>query len=218
MNVIIFGATGLVGHATLLELLNHPDINMVCSPQRRSQNIRHNKLHEVIQLQFDPDFVEGLSDEIKEKVDVIICALGTTIAKAGTSEKFRAIDFDLAFSTAKLAQKMDAKFLVVSAAGANSNSPIFYNRVKGELEEAIKNLNLKSWIIFHPSLLIGKRTEKRTAEGLGIKFYKTLKPLLPKNLKALFGTEIDQLAKKIVDVSVEKNNESRVIGPLEISA
>ena len=104
------------------------------------------------------------------KVDVIVCCLGTTMKKAGSQRRFREVDLDYPLKAAELGKSKGARaFILMSAIGASSSSTIFYNRVKGELEDALRELGYPYLSIYHPSLLLGDRREQRTAEALGIK-------------------------------------------------
>jgi uncharacterized protein YbjT (DUF2867 family) len=101
-------------------------------------------------------------------VDQIVCALGTTIKKAGSRAAFRKVDFDYPLNAARIGLKKGVRhFLLVSALGANSGSRIFYNRVKGELEDQLRSLGYRAVTIARPSLLIGPRKEFRLLERIG---------------------------------------------------
>jgi uncharacterized protein YbjT (DUF2867 family) len=101
-------------------------------------------------------------------VDQIICALGTTIKKAGSRAAFRTVDFDYPLAVAKLGLSQGARhLLLVSALGANSKSRVFYSRVKGELEDQLRSLRYRAVTIARPSLLIGPRKEFRLFERIG---------------------------------------------------
>ena len=98
-------------------------------------------------------------------VDAIVCALGTTMRQAGSRERFRRVDFDYPLEAARLGRARGAAhFLLVSALGANPRSRVFYNRVKGEIEEALGALNFPALTIVRPSLLLGTRREFRLGE------------------------------------------------------
>ena len=101
-------------------------------------------------------------------VDQILCALGTTIKDAGSQEAFRRVDFDYPVAAAKLGLERGAThFLLVSALGANADSRIFYSRVKGEVENALRTLGYRSITIVRPSLLLGNRDQPRVGEEIG---------------------------------------------------
>jgi len=100
--------------------------------------------------------------------DIVVCALGTTIKKAGSREAFHKVDFHYAFELSKAAFEQGAEhFLLVSAKGAAVDSRFFYNRVKGELEDALAKLGYARLSIFRPSLLKGDRREFRAGEEVG---------------------------------------------------
>jgi uncharacterized protein YbjT (DUF2867 family) len=107
-------------------------------------------------------------DGCEERADVALCALGTTLKAAGSREAFRAVDHDVVVRFARAAHRAGARgFGVVSAVDADARSQIFYNRVKGEMEEAVRAIGFKSLVIARPSLLLGERGERRFLEGLG---------------------------------------------------
>jgi len=115
----------------------------------------------------DFDAMEAQPDAFQ--VDVLICCLGTTLKKAGSREAFRKVDHDYALKAAQMARNAGARALILmSAIGASSQSPVFYNRVKGELEDNVRALKFPYLAIYHPSLLLGQRKEARTAEALGV--------------------------------------------------
>jgi uncharacterized protein YbjT (DUF2867 family) len=111
-------------------------------------------------------------DQLEKQADLfgaenIFCALGTTMRQAGSEAAFRRVDYEYPLSIARLGLAAGAKhFLLVSAAGANAASRIFYNRVKGELEDSITGLGYQSLTIIRPSFLLGERTDVRRMERL----------------------------------------------------
>ncbi len=102
-------------------------------------------------------------------VDTAFCALGTTIRRAGSQAAFRRVDHDYPIAFAKRAKRLGVStFLLVSAVGARADSRVFYNRVKGEVEDAIRAIGFERVIIARPSVLVGDRAEVRPAELIGI--------------------------------------------------
>lgn len=157
---LLFGATGLVGSFCLQQLLAHPAYSRVIAFTRRPLKVKHAKLEEQI-VNFDqPDTFSHL---IKGD-DLYIC-IGTTMAKAGSKAAFYKVDFTYCFQAAKAASinKVN-QLLLVTAVGANRDSFFFYNRVKGDLEEAVKALPFWATHIFQPSALLGERNENRWGE------------------------------------------------------
>ena len=161
---ILIGATGLIGTALLDQLLEDDDYVRIIVLHRRSTGIQHTKLEEHI-IDFDQP------EEWKHLVkgDVLFSTLGTTIKTAGSQDAQYKVDYTYQFETAKVAAENDvATYVLVSSAGANPNSNMFYPRIKGELEEAVKNLSFDSINILQPSILDGDRKEFRFGEKVGL--------------------------------------------------
>lgn len=157
---LVAGANGLVGASLLEALLVAPDFSRVIAVTRRPIAREHPKLANRI-VQFDKlePQLGGMS------CDVAFCCLGTTLREAGSREAFRRVDFDyaLAFARASRAAHCE-RFVVITAAGAASDSRHFYLRVKGELEAALIEMGLPSLDIFQPGLLLGLRRQLRPLE------------------------------------------------------
>ena len=169
---LLAGATGLVGGHLLEYLLASPRHSRVVAVTRQPLELTHDKLNNLV-VDFD-----DLEDGIRAagiKADEAYCALGTTIKKAGSQAAFRKVDFDYETAFARAALAAGAKrFALVSAVGASASSSIFYSRVKGETEEAIRAMGFPALHIFQPGVLLGKRGEARPAEQLAI----TVTPIL----------------------------------------
>lgn len=196
MKVVIVGASGLVGSILLNKLLNDPLILQVISFSRRPLEAQNTKLTQIIASSLED--LEKFSDQLVG--DFYFCCLGTTIKTAGTKENFIKVDLDAVVHFAEIAKKHHAKsFVVISSMGADSNSIFFYNKTKGQMEEAISKLGLPCVTIFRPSLLIGKRAEKRAAENFAIKTYSALEPILPQALCRAFGTKAEVLSGKMLE-------------------
>lgn len=181
--VILAGATGLVGHELLACLLEDPAVAAVHVLGRREPPVRHAKLaaHRV-------DFAAPLT--ALPAADEVYLALGTTIKTAGSQQAFRAVDFDANLAVASAALRAGARRAgLVSAMGADARSRIFYNRVKGELEQALAGLPFDGLVIARPSLLLGDRSAlgqpPRAGERLGMALGKALDVLMPANLKPI---------------------------------
>ena len=204
---LIIGATGLVGEECLKELLASSIYEKVIVLARKQPQMENPKLKTIV---VDFDKLEAYKPEIK--ADDIYCTIGTTIAKAGSQAAFKKVDYEIPLRVAEIAKQNGAKkFILVSAMGANSGSGIFYSRVKGELEDALKKLNYDSLIIFRPSLLIGNRKEKRTGEAIGVFVAKKLSFLFTGPLKKYRGTPVEVLAKKMVQFGIEENSGMRIV-------
>lgn len=173
-SALILGATGLVGSHCLELLLEDDRYSRVRAPTRRPLGKRHAKL-EVCQVDFDA--LAG--DAERFAVDDVYCCLGTTMARAGTEAAFRRVDHDYPVQAAELAVARGAEqFLLISSIGADPQSRIFYNRVKGEAEAAVKRLPFRAVWVLRPSLLVGERAELRIGERLASAVSRPLSPLL----------------------------------------
>lgn len=160
--VALFGATGLVGGECLRLLENDPIFTRVVTFTRRPLVGVGKKVEQQI---LELDNLEKHAAALA--VDQVICALGTTIRKAGSQPAFRKVDFDYPLAIARLALSQGARhFLLVSALGANPRSRVFYSRVKGEIEAAVSALPFRSVTIVRPSMLAGRRTEVRRGEQI----------------------------------------------------
>jgi uncharacterized protein YbjT (DUF2867 family) len=160
---LVFGASGLVGGHLLKALAQNENYQKVYSFGRRKLGINDGKTEEVI---IDFNQMSEFGHLIKGD-DIFIC-LGTTIKTAGSQEAFRKVDFDYVYQAAQIAvQNGTNQLLLVSSVGADANSSVFYSKVKGEIEDAVKEMPFWSVKIFQPSLLLGNRNETRLAEGIG---------------------------------------------------
>jgi len=183
---LLAGATGLIGQQLLQLLLASDRYGKVIAISRKPLDVRHPKLNNLV-------FEFGvLTDHTSSlKADDVYCCLGTTIKKVKTQEAFRKVDHDYPLQLAKLSQENGAcQFLLVSALGANSKSSIFYNRVKGEVEDAISHIGFTSIHFFRPSLLLGNRHEARSGEDAAKVFYKIFGFLIPKKYKGVDGVKV----------------------------
>ena len=167
INICIAGSTGLVGR-DILKFLN--DENQVLKITTITRRKIESQLSKEINLNTTFD---NLTD-LNITADVFICALGTTIKIAKTKAAFRKVDFDYVVHFAKLAESVNAKkLIIVSALGANADSKVYYNKIKGEMEDCISNLKIPTIEFFQPSLLLGDRSESRPLEF----FAKSISPL-----------------------------------------
>jgi len=196
-SALLIGASGLVGGHCLGFLLDNPSYSHVSVLVRRPLHRTHEKL---IQHVVDFDELESLGKCLP--VDDVYCCLGSTIKKAGSQEAFRKVDFDYPVKIAALAQHCGAnQFLVVSSLGADAHSRIFYNRVKGEMEEAIRKISFSAIQIFRPSLLLGERTEHRAGEKTGTLAMTALKSVMRGPLRKYRAIQASDVAKSMVSVA-----------------
>ncbi len=183
---LIAGSTGLIGSQLLQLLLDSDRYSHVIALTRQDLPLKHSKL---TQLKIDFSKLGESLDDFA--ADDIYCCLGTTMAKAGTKENFYQVDFYYPLLLAKSGKQRGAKqYMLVSALGADKNSSIYYNQVKGEIEEAVTKEHFEATHIFRPSLLLGDRSEQRTGEDAARIFYKIFGFLIPKKYKAIDSANV----------------------------
>lgn len=179
--VLITGATGLVGGHLLRMLLNEPKIHSVAAPTRRPLADMPGVFNP-----HDPQLTDALA-QVTDPVDIVFCCLGTTRREAGSKEAFIHADYTLVVDTALTGRRLGAQhMLVVSSMGANAHSPFFYNRVKGEMEEALIGQNWPRLTIARPSMLLGDRAKQRTNETIFAPLFR----LLPGNWKSIEARDV----------------------------
>ena len=165
---MLAGATGLVGRECLRLLLAEPSFERVTALVRRPLDEAPQSPKLTARV-VDFDRLEAAAAALA--ADQVVCALGTTIAQAGSRDRFRRVDFEYPLALAHLALERGVRhFLLVSSLGAGARSRVFYSRVKGELEDALSALPFRSLSIVRPSLLLGDRREKRLGEELAKPF------------------------------------------------
>lgn len=205
---LVAGATGLVGQAVLAALLTDKHYTAVHAVGRRPLALIHPKLtsHAV-------DFSNLTSLPGIEHVDDVFIALGTTLKVAGSKAAFRAIDLDAVLAVARAARQAGARRLgVVSAMGADPDSSVFYNRVKGDMETALRALSFPVLVIARPSLLTGNRAalnqSQRLGETLGSLAMHWFKPLIPLNYQAIPAKQVGQA---LVDAVRESKDGTHIL-------
>jgi len=160
---IVIGATGLIGKHLVSELCHDEIYTKVICLTRRPLAFTHSK---IINHVIDFEKLDEFSELIKG--DILFSCLGTTLKQSGSIEAQRKVDLDYQLQCAKIAHSNNVPhYFLVSSSGANANSRSAYLKMKGELEIEIKRLHFPTTYIFQPSLLIGKRPEKRIAESIG---------------------------------------------------
>jgi uncharacterized protein YbjT (DUF2867 family) len=186
--VLLCGATGLVGRECLHLLVRDPAFERIAVLTRRplghglTSALERDRIHQHL-VDFDrlADHAELFGAE------QIIWTLGTTMKRAGSKQRFREVDFGYPYTVAQLALERGAQhFLLVSAINASAGSRVFYNRVKGELEDALRALPYRSITIVRPSLLLGEREEPRLGEAIA----KRLAFLAPRKYKPVAGRAV----------------------------
>lgn len=199
MKALVIGATGATGKDLVQQLLLDNDFNEVNVFVRKPLNIYNDKLKTHV-IDFEkPEEWKNLVDG-----DVAFSCLGTTLKDAGSKEAQRKVDFDYQYEFAKAAKANSVEdYILVSAYGADPKSKIFYSRMKGELEQAVRNLHFNKITIFKPGMLERKDSE-RTGEVLGSRIIKFANKLGLFESQKPLPTAV--LAKAMINASKIKSN------------
>ena len=201
--VTLFGATGLIGSYLLEFLLKDSETHLINVVGRNPFHLQHDKINNIV---IDFQDLSSISDSITGS-EVVFISIGTTMSKVNRDkQKYKSVDFDIIFNVANACkQKNISQLIYVSSLGANSNSSNFYLRLKGEIEEAVAELNLTSTSVFRPSVLLGKRNESIPGEKLLQFAMPLLDFMIPSNSKAIKAKDV---AKSMFNTS--KNYKSGV--------
>ncbi|MDA9638772.1 NAD(P)H-binding protein [bacterium] len=186
--VTLFGATGLIGGYLLKFLLKDSDIHLINLVGRKPFHLKHDKINNIV-IDFE-DFSSILNSVSGS--ELVFVSIGTTMSKVnGDKQKYKSVDFDIIFNIAKACKQKNVRQLIyVSSLGANSNSSNFYLRLKGEIDEAIAELNLNSTSVFRPSVLLGKRNESRPGEKILQFVMPLLDFIIPSDSKAIKAEDV----------------------------
>ncbi|RSK32524.1 NAD-dependent epimerase/dehydratase family protein [Hymenobacter metallilatus] len=199
---LIAGASGLVGSHLLPLLLASERYERVIAVGRRPLPLVHPKLEQRL-LSFDT--LEN--HRLQLIADDVFCCLGTTMRQAGSRAAFYQVDYLYVVKLAALtAANFAAQLLVVSAMGADAASRIYYNRVKGEMEDAVRQAPFRVIHFFRPSLLLGYRPEQRAGERLGALVLRVLHPVLRGPLQKYRAIPADTVARAMLRAAEAENS------------
>lgn len=203
LKAIIIGATGATGQEIVSQLLEGDSFDSVSIFVRKDPNITHSKLKTYV---IDFSKLEEYKELIKG--DVLFSCLGTTLRDAGSKEKQYLVDYTYQYEFAKIASDNGVPiYSLISSTGSNENSPFFYPKIKGKLEEAVKKLPFKIIQIFQPPTLIRQKNLIRLGEKIGIKIFgflnsfgilKSQKPLPVSNLAKVMVENVKMKQKEKV--------------------
>ena len=191
---IVAGASGLVGEQLIKELLADPGYSKIIAVVRKSMDTRHEKLEQMI-IDFGhlPSSLNGII------ADHGYCCLGTTIKTAGSKERQFRIDHDYVIDFAGACHTAGVtRFAVVSSIGAKASSSNFYLRTKGTMEQNLKRIPFAALFILQPSLLMGKRKERRFGEKAAIFMMKAIGQLMFGSLKKYRGVDASKVAQCMI--------------------
>lgn len=194
VTLLLVGATGHVGRQVLALALDDPRVALVVAPVRRALPA-HPRLSAPI---IDFDRLDG--DAAWWAADAVICTLGTTIRQAGSQARFRTVDHHYPLAVAEQALASGTRtYVLTSAMGADASSRIFYNRVKGELENDLRSLGFSSLTLVRPGLIGGEREAFRAGERALGALLKVIGPLLPRRWRT---NPPECIARELLDAAV----------------
>lgn len=194
---IILGATGLSGSILLKKLMNDNRYETIKLFSRKEIDGLPSKVK-----QFVGDILELENFKKDFTADEVFCCIGTTAKKTPDKTLYKKIDFGIPVTAAKLSKANGIPaFLVVSALGANATSSIFYNKTKGEMEQAVLSEKIERIYILQPSIISGNRQEKRIGEKIGLFAFKLLQPLFLGKLEKYKITEAEHIAQTMINLA-----------------
>jgi uncharacterized protein YbjT (DUF2867 family) len=198
MKLLLLSATGLVGSRRLKLALSNDAFSEVIAPTRKPLTPGERLVNPV-----GARLEELIPILMSYEPDAVLCALGTTRAKAGSKEAFRYVDYELPIAFGKTAHTAGVEtYAIVTAMGASANSMSFYYRTKGEVERDIQQIGFRSLTICRPSLIGGERNKARGADGAALTLARLLAPILPKKFHV---NPADVIAARLLDAIIVAN-------------
>jgi uncharacterized protein YbjT (DUF2867 family) len=200
---MLVGATGLVGGAVLRQALADAGVTRIVAPTRRELPPHPKLENPVVDFEHLPAHATWWS------VDGVICTLGSTIHKAGSQEAFRRVDHDYPLAVARLTRQHGASaFALNSATGADPGSRFFYNRVKGEVEDALREIGFPSLTIVRPALIGGDRSEFRPGEVIAMRLLRLAQQVLPRRYRIV---PHERIARALLEAAIIAAPGERII-------
>ena len=209
VTLLLAGATGLVGRHTLSLALADPRVAGVVALTRRALP-PHPKLTAIV---VDFDRLDGQAPYWQ--ADAVICTLGTTMRVAGSQDAFRRVDYTYPLAVARLAREHGTPACVLnSAAGAETGSRFFYNRVKGELERDLSAQSFTSLTFVRPGLIGGKREQFRLGERVLETVLAVVGPLLPTAWRI---NPAPRIARALLDAAIDPQAGQHVVAAAQLA-
>jgi len=197
---IVLGGTGLTGNLLINKLLADDSYACIKLFSRKASGIKSEKIEEFVGDLFQ---LEHFKNDFT--ADEVFCCIGTTSAKTRDRVVYKAIDFGIPSTAARLARENNIPtFLVISSMGANTRSSIFYSRTKGEMEQAVLGEKIPHTYILQPSLIMGNRDERRMGESVGAAVLKFTNVVLVGRLKKYRAIEADCIAAAMIHLALSK--------------
>lgn len=209
-SIVVVGATGLVGREIVQQSLEDPSVDKVTILVRRSSGNLHPKLQEhLVDFERPEEWAKLVFGS------TVFSALGTTLKVAGSERAQYRVDHDYQAWVARAARNNGVEvYVLISAAASSARSPLFYSRMKGELEEEVLALGFPRSRILRPGFLDGDRTEVRLAERLALPLVRALPAW--KSLAALRAIHVRDVARAARRVALDPTLGARLYGPAEL--
>ena len=206
-NVLLIGASGLIGSELVQLLLRDDKIKTVKVFVRKSLDITDQKLIEIL---VDFENLEDFKHEFQG--DALFCCIGTTRKKTPDLAAYKAIDYGIVLAAANLARSNQVPQVhLVSAIGAAVSSKIFYNRLKGEIEKDVLKLDFPTTVIYQPAMLIGQRSESRPAEFIAQKLMPFFDIFLLGKTQKYHSIEAKKVAESMLDNLYKPKYEATIL-------
>ena len=203
---ILLGATGLTGNLLLKRLLDDDRYDKVKLFSRSAASIAHSKIEEHLIDLFELEKYQSLFTG-----DEVFCCVGTTTAKTPDKAFYKKIDYDIPLNAAKLCKvNQIPMFIVISALGANPDSRIFYNRLKGEMEAAVLAVGISQTYILQPSLISGYRKERRMGEWIAKQLMKLFNIIMIGPMRKYRSIHPDIIAKAMISLANNPMDKKRI--------
>lgn len=210
-NVVVMGSTGFIGQELIKKLVSDQGVTQILAIIRgqkpESSTLFNSPKIRWIKFDFENwgDLEIQISSFVGGAQASFFCCLGSTIKKARSQENFKKVDHDYVVQFAKLAKNCHAdSLLIVSAMGAASNSKVFYNKVKGEMEESVQKEFSGRLHFLRPSLLLGDRNEFRFGERMAILLSPVYSSLMLGSLKKYRPVPASQVAQAMILLAKNK--------------
>ncbi|QQS35907.1 MAG: epimerase [Ignavibacteriales bacterium] len=200
IDVILFGATGMVGEGVLLEILNHQEVERILLITRRASDFKHPRVHEIIHDDFFK--YNSIEEKLKGYQACFFC-LGTT--SVGKNEmEYTLTTYDITISAAETLSKVNPGmvFCYVSGQGTDSteNGKLMWARVKGKTENDLMKFPFKAVYNFRPGFikpLKGQTHAFLASKIIGI-FYPVMNIFLSKYI-----CKMEDIALSMIHVATE---------------
>lgn len=209
---IILGATGLTGNIILNKLIEDARYDTIKLFSRSKIEGLPNKVEQYI-----GDLLNIEDFKLDFEADEVYCCIGTTAKKTPDKNLYKKIDYGIPVKAAKLSKENNiSTFLVISAMGANRNSNVFYNKTKGEMERDVLQQNIKNTFVLRPSLIGGKRKERRLLEKIGLAVFQVIEPLFIGKLKQYKVIDAETIAIAMINLANSTSNAEVIITSSDI--